>query len=73
MPPGSVASCQAGFRRASRGVAAPGDEEVSLQFNYSFTHMDTFRDGSSKTSLDDIKANTRYTTLPVSMDMFKSP
>jgi hypothetical protein len=65
--------CQmsSGVQESLSGVAAPGTEEISLQLNYSFNHMDTFMEGSASRSLDDIKANTPYSSLPVSMDMFK--
>jgi len=65
--------CQlsSGVQESLSGVAAPGNEEVSLQLNYSLTRMDKFMKGSASQSLENIKANTRYTSLPVSMDMFK--
>jgi hypothetical protein len=65
--------CQlsSGVQESLSGVAAPGAEEFSLQFNYSFARMDKFREGHASRSLDDIKADTPYSSLPVSMDMFK--
>ncbi len=65
--------CQlsSGVQESLSGVAAPAVEELSLQFNYSFTRMDKIREGSASRSLEDIMANTPYTTLPVSMDMVK--
>jgi hypothetical protein len=67
--------CQlsSGVQESLSGVAAPGSDELSLQFNYSFTKMDKFKEGSTTRSLDYVKENffPRYTSLPVEMDMFK--
>jgi hypothetical protein len=65
--------CQlsSGVQESLSGVAAPGTDEVSFQLNYSFTRMDKFKEGSSSRTLDDIKAQGRYTSLPTTMDMFK--
>jgi hypothetical protein len=70
--------CQlsSGVQESLSGVAAPGTDEVSLQFNYSFTRMDTFKEGSTSRSLADAKLykkpdGTTYTSLPLSMDMIK--
>lgn len=65
--------CQlsSGVQESLSGVAAPGTEELSLQFNYSFTRMDKFKEGSTTRSLDYLKANSGYTILPVDMDMIK--
>ncbi len=65
--------CQlsSGVQESLAGVAAPGNDEVSLQFTYSFTRMDTIREGTTERSLDSVKATTAYTSLPISMDMIK--
>ncbi len=65
--------CQlsSGVQENLSGVAAPGTEEIALQFNYSFTRMDKFREGGTERSLDYVKANSGYTILPVNMDMIK--
>jgi len=68
--------CQlsSGVQESLAGVAAPGTEEVSLQFNYSFTRMDKIKDGGSTRSLTEARSYTKpdgttYTSLPLSMDM----
>jgi outer membrane putative beta-barrel porin/alpha-amylase len=68
--------CQlsSGVQESLAGVATPGTEEVSLQFNYSFTRMDRFKEGGSTRSLDEARSykkpdGTTYTSLPLSMDM----
>lgn len=65
--------CQlsSGVQESLAGIAAPAQEETTIQINYSVTKMDEFREGSSKRSLDDIKAGSGYTSLPVAMDMVK--
>ncbi len=65
--------CQlsSGVQESLSGVAAPGTEEIALQFNYSFTRMDKFKEGTTTRSLDYLKANTMYMSLPVTMDMIK--
>ena len=70
--------CQlsSGVQESLAGVAAPGTEEVSLQFNYSFTRMDKIKEGSADKSLDEARLfkkadGTSYTSLPLSMDMMK--
>ena len=70
--------CQlsSGVQESLSGVAAPGAEEVSLQFNYSFSKMDRFKEGGTTRSLDEAKMyvkpdGTSYTSLPISMDMTK--
>lgn len=67
--------CQlsSGVQESLSGVAAPASGDFSLQFNYSFTRMDNFREGTEERSLDYIKANyyPTYTSLPVNMDMIK--
>ena len=70
--------CQlsSGVQESLAGVAAPGTEEVSLQFNYSFTRMDKIKEGSADRSLDEARLfkkadGTSYTSLPLSMDMMK--
>lgn len=65
--------CQlsSGVQESLSGVAAPGTEEIALQFNYSFTRMDKFKEGTTTRSLDYLKANTMYMSLPVDMDMIK--
>ena len=65
--------CQlsSGVQESLSGVAAPGTDELSLQFNYSFSKMDKFKEGSATRSLDDLKADMKYRTLPVSMNMIK--
>ena len=65
--------CQlsSGVQESLSGVAAPGTGEASLQFNYSLTRMDTFKEGGRTRSLDELQANTPYTSLPLSMDMVK--
>ena len=68
--------CQlsSGVRESIAGVTAPGTEEVSLQFNYSFTRMDKIKEGSSTRSVTEARSYTKpdgttYTSLPLSMDM----
>lgn len=65
--------CQisSGVQESLAGVAAPADEETSLQFTYSFTRMDKLKQGTSAKSLDEASASTNYTSLPVSMEMIK--
>ncbi|HEY6010182.1 MAG TPA: transporter [Nitrospirota bacterium] len=65
--------CQlsSGVQESLSGVAAPGDQEATVQFTYSFTRMDKIKEGSTERSLDSVKATTAYTSLPVSMDMMK--
>ena len=65
--------CQlsSGVQESLSGVAAPGGDEVSLQVNYSFTRMDTFKQGAATRSPSDLKAGSGYTSLPLSMDMVK--
>lgn len=65
--------CQfaSGVQESLAGGAAPAAEEVSLQFTYSFTRMDQLQQGTSSRSLDEASTSTRYTALPVSMDMSK--
>lgn len=53
------------------GAAVPQEGEVTIQFNYNFTRMDRFMEGGTERSLDYIKANSSYTSLPVVMDMVK--
>lgn len=53
------------------GAAVPKEGEVTVQFNYSFTRMDEFMEGSTERSLDYIKTYSGYTSLPVTMDMVK--
>lgn len=65
--------CQisSGVQESLAGVAAPADEETSLRFTYSFTRMDRLKQGTSAKSLDEASAPTKYTSLPVSMEMIK--
>jgi hypothetical protein len=67
--------CQlsSGVQESLSGVAAPGTDELSLQFNYSFSNMDKFKEGSTTRSLDYVKENffPKYTSIPVDMDMIK--
>lgn len=65
--------CQisSGVQESLAGVAAPADEETSLRFTYSFTRMDRLKRGTSAKSLDEASAPTKYTSLPVSMEMIK--
>lgn len=67
--------CQlsSGVQESLAGVAAPGTEEVSLQFNYSFSRMNKFREGGAERSLDYVKDVffPRYTSFPIDMDMIK--
>lgn len=65
--------CQlsSGVRESLSGVAAPASEEISVQFTYSFTRMDRLKQGTSAKSLDEASAPTKYTSLPVSMEMIK--
>lgn len=65
--------CQisSGVQESMSGVAAPAAEEVTIQLNYSFTRMDTIKEGSTERSLSYVKTNTMYMSLPVSMDMVK--
>jgi Putative MetA-pathway of phenol degradation len=65
--------CQlsSGVQESLSGVAAPETGETSVQFNYSFSRMDKFMEGSTERSLDYIKMNSGYTSLPVTMDMMK--
>jgi len=70
--------CQlsSGVQESLAGVAAPGNDEVSLQFNYSFTKMDRYKEGGVARSLAEAKTYTKldgaaYTSVPISMDMMK--
>lgn len=70
--------CQlsSGVQESLSGIAAPGTEEVSLQFNYSFTKMDAYKEGGATRSLDDAKkylkpGGAAYTSVPLTMDMMK--
>jgi len=70
--------CQlsSGVQESLAGVAAPGTEELSLQFNYSFTKMDRIKEGGTNRSLDYVKLLfekdlSPYSSIPVSMDMIK--
>lgn len=65
--------CQlsSGVQESIAGVVSPAAEEVSIQLSYSFTRMDTFREGSAERSLDEVKASSGYLSLPRSMDMIK--
>ncbi len=70
--------CQlsSGVQESLAGVAAPATEEVSLQFNYSFSRMDRLKEGSTTRSLDYVKAQFQngtspYSSIPISMDMIK--
>src|SRR5574337_1615858 len=67
--------CQlsSGVQESLSGVAAPGAEEFSLQFNYSFSRMNKFREGGAERSLDYVKDVffPRYTSFPIDMDMIK--
>ena len=70
--------CQlsSGVQESLAGITAPGTEEVSLQFNYSFTRMDTFKEGGATRSLEEAKTyrkpdGSTYTSVPLSMDMLK--
>jgi hypothetical protein len=81
LPLGALAAglcCQlsSGVQESLAGVAAPGAEELSLQFNYSFSRMDKFMEGSTERSLDYLKTQSKYASipnasLPVDMDMIK--
>jgi len=75
---GAGLCCQlsSGVQESLAGVAAPGEGDLSLQFNYSFSKMDEFKQGSSTRSLDEAKTYVKpdgstYTSLPVAMDMVK--
>jgi hypothetical protein len=68
--------CQlsSGVQESLAGVAAPGADEFSIQFNYSFNRMDRFKEGDTNRSLDEARMyrkpdGTSYTSLPLSMDM----
>ncbi len=70
--------CQlsSGVQESLSGVAAPGTEELSVQFNYSFSRMDRFMEGASSRSVDEAATyrkqdGTTYTSLPLSMDMIR--
>lgn len=70
--------CQlsSGVQESLSGVAAPASGDFSIQLNYSFSHMDEFRDGTAERSLDELKqlyeqGSSPYSILPVSMDMIK--
>lgn len=70
--------CQlsSGVQESLSGVATPGTGETSVQFNYSFTRMDEFKEGSTERSVDYIKTSTQYASipnasLPVDMNMMK--
>jgi hypothetical protein len=70
--------CQlsSGVQENLSGIAAPAAGDVSLQFNYSFTKMDKFKEGDTTRSLDEAKMyikpdGTTYTSLPITMDMIK--
>jgi hypothetical protein len=75
---GASLCCQlsSGVQESLAGVAAPGDGDITLQFTYSLSRMDKFKEGSANRSLDEAKAyvkpdGTTYTSLPISMDMIK--
>ncbi len=70
--------CQlsSGLQESLSGVAAPASGEFTAQINYSFTRMDTIKDGTSDRSLVDLKylyegGVSQYSSLPVNMDMMK--
>lgn len=70
--------CQlsSGVQESLSGVAAPASGEFTAQVNYSFTRMDTFKEGTSERSLVDLKylyekGVSPYSSLPVNMDMMK--
>ena len=70
--------CQlsSGVQESLAGVAAPAAGEVSVQFTYSLSKMDRIKEGSTTRSFEEAsqftKADgTRYTSLPLSMDMAK--
>ncbi len=65
--------CQlsSGVQESMSGVAAPAAEEVTVQLSYSFTRMDTIKEGATERSLSYVKTNTMYMSLPVNMDMVK--
>lgn len=70
--------CQlsSGVQESLSGVAAPASGELTAQINYSFTRMDTFKEGTSDRSLVDLKylfekGISQYSSLPVAMDMIK--
>ncbi len=70
--------CQlsSGVQESLAGVTAPASGDISLQFNYSFTKMDRYKEGGTTRSLDEATQYTKpdgktYTSLPISMDMTK--
>jgi hypothetical protein len=70
--------CQlsSGVQESLAGVAAPAAEEVSVQITYSLSKMDRIKEGSTTRSFEETsqytKADgTRYTSLPLAMDMTK--
>lgn len=70
--------CQlsSGVQESLSGVAAPASGDVSVQLNYSFSHMDEFRNGTAERSLEELKllyeqGRSPYSALPDTMDMVK--
>jgi hypothetical protein len=65
--------CQlsSGVQESLSGVASPGAQNISLQFNYSFTVMDKLRQGSATRPLGEVKNEGKYTILPTRMEMTK--
>ncbi len=65
--------CQlsSGVQETLLGVASPGTQNISLQFNYSFTVMDKLRQGTATRPIEEIKNEGVYTSLPTRMEMAK--
>jgi hypothetical protein len=60
-----------GVQESLQGVASPAAGKLSLQLTYSFTPMDTLREGTEKKSLQDVANEGRYMTVPTKMGMTK--
>lgn len=76
LPGNAIASglcCQlsSGVQETLLGVGSPGNQNISLQLGYSFTLMDKLREGTTVRSVDDVKEQGKYTTIPTRMEMTK--
>ena len=65
--------CQlsSGVQETLSGVASPGAQNISLQFNYSFTVMDKLRQGTATRPVGEVKNEGKYTVIPTRMEMTK--
>lgn len=65
--------CQlsSGVQESVSGVVSPEAQKLSLQLVYSYTLMDELREGSSERSVEEVKNEGRYMSIPTKMEMTK--